>query len=131
MQWFFEGVAAQKAAQPGVRASDIVTFEAMRKPRVVPAYREPGLGPDEVRRRFFLDLIRQHNHMFDVTLTPSEEDIEAGMGLLKLMAEQGLKTDSWVITNILAGRTGRIRDYKGGAELVALYEKLKQGQAHS
>lgn len=131
MFWFYAGAAAQKQTSPPIRASDVVTLELMRKPREAPAYREVGIGPDEMRRRFFLDLVRQHNLYFGITIHTDEDQIKFACECLKTLQEDGLKLESWVITNILANRVARILDYRGGQKLLQFIDALKHNATAS
>lgn len=110
MNWFFEGVAAQKKEQP-IRTADIEHFAKLRNANAqMDRYRQKSSNHREL---YFIDFIRQFNKEKKVWLTPSEQEIEFAATQLEKMEEAGLRLDAWTITNIVAGRIAKYQDYAG------------------
>lgn len=110
MNWFFEGVGAQKQMQPNVRLADAYQFAQLRN-HGAPGYRV-GSGTSR-QHRFFYDFVRRYNDDRKVTLTPTESEVEYAVTQLIKMESRGLKLDDWFVTNYLANRTSRHFDYPG------------------
>lgn len=110
MNWFFEGVAAQKAINSTIRTADVEKFAAMRNANPAGGYRQ---GLNCHRTMFFYEFIRQLNLNKVDKLQPSLQEVAQAVHWLGVMERSGVTLTNLLITNYTKGNVLRYRDYPG------------------
>lgn len=127
MEWFFAGIAAQKAVVPPVRMADAEAFAAMRRNRyqAEQQYRTDKIAVTR-EGQIFLDAMRLLNHDYGMIIPVSEEQILRASELLAMMQADGAKFNQLTPSNLAKKRDTPYRFYKGYTELRAMLDNIVQ-----
>lgn len=114
MEWFFAGIAAQKAIAPPVRMADAEEFAAMRRAR----YGEKNKYRSDIvattrEGQIFLDIMRLLNHDHGAMIPITSGQVDQASELLAIMQGDGAKFHQLTASNFAKNHDTPYRMYSG------------------